>query len=235
VTTSGEDNRTVVFVDRAGDEPLPPSDDSRPIDYRRAKVGVARVLASAAIPVAFPPVQVPGEDGAAGGWYLDGGVRLNTPLKPALALGADAVVIVTTHPALDRSTGVPHSEAGEAPDIDDTLVRVMDAALVDRMVEDVATMAKINDLVLAASHLGNADELGARHKVVPFLAIGPADRGTVGTLAADIFNRRRDAAGSVRRLVRDPNMRLLVRLETGHQVSLRECVATSAVSCMHLS
>jgi Patatin-like phospholipase len=79
VTTSGEDNRTVVFVDRIGDKQLPPSDDSRPIDYRRAKIDRAHVLASAAIPVIFPPVQVPNLDGSVGGWYIDGGVRLNTP------------------------------------------------------------------------------------------------------------------------------------------------------------
>jgi NTE family protein len=206
VTTSGNDNRTVVFVDRAGDLGVPPSDDSRPIDYLSARMTPAHVLASAAIPAVFPPVQVPTEDGAPGDWYIDGGVRLNTPLKPALALDADAVVVVATHPATDRATAIPHTLAGRPPDVDDTLVRVMDAALVDRMVEDVSTLAKINVLVAAA------DQPDAKHTVVPFLTVGPADRGTLGLLAADIFDRRRGGRDGLRRFARDPSMRLLGRL-----------------------
>jgi len=216
VTTSGHDNRTVVFVDRAGDRDLPPSDDSRPIDYRPAEVGPAHVLASAAIPVAFPPVRVPTEDGAPGGWYLDGGVRLNTPLKPALALGADAVVIVATHPAFDAAPGIAHTGESRPPDVDDTVVRVMDAALVDRMVEDVNTLAKMNVLVAAAQRPGAAGEPGTGHAVVPFLAIGPPERGTLGLLAAEIFDDRQGGAlGGLLRLARDPDMRLLGRLLHG--------------------
>jgi NTE family protein len=215
VTTSGHNNRTVVFVDRADGQALPPSDDSRPIDYWPAKVTPAHVLASAAIPVLFSPVRVPTEDGTPGGWYIDGGVRLNTPLKPALALDADAVVVVATHPATDLATGIPHTVAGDPPDVDDTLVRVMDAALVDRMVEDVSTLAKINVLVAAADQPGAPGEPGANHAVVPFLTVGPADRGSLGLLAAEIFGSRRGVLGGVRRFARDPNMRMLGRLLGG--------------------
>jgi NTE family protein len=98
VATSGDNSRAVVFVDQPpAAKPLPPSDDSRPIDYVPAQIGPPHVLASSAIPIAFTPVEI--EDPAdARGWYLDGGVRLNAPLKPAIALGADALVAVPTHP-----------------------------------------------------------------------------------------------------------------------------------------
>ncbi|WP_405064985.1 patatin-like phospholipase family protein [Kribbella sp. NBC_01510] len=214
VTTSGADNRTVVFVDRGGAD-LPPSDDSRPIDYRRAKIGPDHVLASAAIPVVFPPVRVPAEDGTPSGWYIDGGVRLNTPLKPALALEADAVVIVANHPAFDAASGIEHTQPGTPPDVDDTLVRVIDAALVDRMIEDVNTLAKINVQVGAAEQLGSSGQSVANHAVVPFLAIGPPDRGTLGLLAAEVFDRRPGGLGGLRRLAADPDMRLLGRLLHG--------------------
>jgi predicted acylesterase/phospholipase RssA len=49
------------------------------------------VLASSAIPVAFPPVQVM-EPEHAEGWYADGGIRLNTPLHPAVGLGATKIL-----------------------------------------------------------------------------------------------------------------------------------------------
>jgi len=46
-------------------------------------LNAGHVLASSAIPVAFPPVQV-SDPGPAAGWYVDGGVRLNRPLHPAV-------------------------------------------------------------------------------------------------------------------------------------------------------
>jgi NTE family protein len=212
VATSGDDNRTVVFVDRSGDQPLPPSDDARPIDYRAAHIGPDHVLASSAIPVAFPPVRVPDLDGSRERWYLDGGVRLNTPLKPALALGADAVVVVATHPAFDPGHHTPHAFSDQPPDVDDTLVRLMDATLVDRMVEDVNTLAKVNLLVAAADAAGGS---AAKHSVVPFLLVGPRDRGTVGRLAAEVFDRTPDAAGRIRRIASGLDVRVLGRLLQG--------------------
>ena len=62
--TSGDNSRTVVFVDRSPDAgPLPPSDDGRPIDYVHAEIGPEHVLASSAIPIAFPPIQIQGPAG----------------------------------------------------------------------------------------------------------------------------------------------------------------------------
>jgi NTE family protein len=197
VTTSGADNRTVVFVDRAGEEPLPPPDDDRPIDYVEAQIGPDHVLGSAAIPVLFPPVHVSDH-----GWFLDGGVRLNAPLKPALSLGAEAVAVVATHPAVEPGDAMPVDGDGTPPDVDDTIVRLIDAALVDRMVEDVRTLAKVNALVAAGG--------GTGHKVVPYLFAGPAQRGSVGELAAEVFEQHRRGRG-----LRDSELRVLGRLLIG--------------------
>ncbi len=201
VTTSGADNRTVVFVDRAGGKRLPQSDDDRPIDYVAAKIAAAHILASAAIPVLFAPVRVPAADGG-GGWYLDGGVRLNAPLKPALSLGAEAVAVVATHPAIDADRAREPAAGAGAPDVDDTIVRLIDAALVDRMVEDVRTLAKVNALVSAGAE--------TEHKVIPYVLAGPAERGTLGRLAAEIFDQRHKARG-----LRQSEMRLLGRFLLG--------------------
>src|SRR5437667_139571 len=83
--TAAHTNRSAV-VHEGG--PDPQGAERRGIDYVRARLIVDHVLASAAIPVAFPDVHVKQPPGHTG-WYFDGGIRLNTPIKPALKLGAD--------------------------------------------------------------------------------------------------------------------------------------------------
>jgi NTE family protein len=56
----------------------------------RTKLGVEHVMASAALPMIFPAVQI----GQA--WYGDGGMRLSAPLSPALHLGAHKILAVST-------------------------------------------------------------------------------------------------------------------------------------------
>jgi NTE family protein len=47
------------------------------------------VLASAAIPLLFPAVKIRGE------YYTDGGLRQNTPMSPAIRLGADRILLIS--------------------------------------------------------------------------------------------------------------------------------------------
>ena len=205
VATSGADNRTVVFIDRGDAAAVPPTDDERPIDYVPVDIAPEHVLASSAIPIAFPPVHVASAHGR-DGWYIDGGVRLNAPLKPALALGADAVAVVATHPVIDDTPPAP--APGAPPDVYDVVVRLMDAALVDRMTEDLRTLAKINALVDTTS---SETATGRPRKVMPFLTITPPQRATLARLADDVFahpqRRRRDILPALR----NAELRLLGR------------------------
>lgn len=206
VTTSGDNRRTVVFVDRPpGTLPLPPSDDSRPIDYVAAQIGPAHVLASSAIPIAFAPVEI--QEPA--GWYLDGGVRLNAPLKPAIALGADALVAVATHP-LDEPAPAPRPNP-PPPDVDDMMVQLIDTVLVDRMVEDARTLCKLNDLLGPA---GAQTRSGRVYEKKPLLFVGPPSRATLGETAMDVFVTQRPHGGDVVQMLRRYELRLL-----GHALS----------------
>ena len=184
-TSAAGTGRSVVFVDGPGAGVAAFSDDSRPIDYSPAVITPGHLLASAAIPVLFPPVRL-GPD-----WFLDGGVRLNTPIKPALALGADAVVVIATHPA------VPPPRSAEAPppappDVDDCVVQLLDVAMVDPMIEDLRTLMKINRLAAGG------------YRVVPFLFCGPPDRASLGELATTAYGR----PGGLLRSVLNPDLPL---------------------------
>ncbi|HVZ32832.1 MAG TPA: patatin-like phospholipase family protein, partial [Polyangiaceae bacterium] len=68
-----------------------------PLSWRRpwrlgvsGRVGLDHVMASAAIPVLFPAVHLNGS------WHGDGSVRDTAPLSPALHLGADRILVIST-------------------------------------------------------------------------------------------------------------------------------------------
>ncbi|NDV10782.1 hypothetical protein GXW84_41465 [Rhodococcus sp. IEGM 248] len=86
VTTSAANKPDGGLRRREPSSPLPPSDTARPIDYLDVRITAEHVLASAAIPALLPAVDVSTPD-AARGWYADGGIRLNAPLRPVLSPG----------------------------------------------------------------------------------------------------------------------------------------------------
>ena len=86
----------------------------------------------------------------AAGWYVDGGVRLNAPLQPAVGLGATRILLIS---ATSTTYGPPPAPAptGRTQDIADAAAQVLHAVLADRMVEDLATLRRINRLVAQAA------------------------------------------------------------------------------------
>ncbi|HYQ93062.1 MAG TPA: hypothetical protein VES89_13555, partial [Candidatus Competibacteraceae bacterium] len=101
------------------------------------------VIASAAIPVLFPPILVK-HPATARGWYRDGLVRLNAPISPALALGAEQLALVASEPDTYPSATLGPDEE---PDIEDAGAQLLHAVLADHMVEDILTFRTINQLV----------------------------------------------------------------------------------------
>jgi NTE family protein len=193
-TTDVYRGRTAVFVERADGVELPPTDTERGIDYVATELTTDHLVASAAIPVAFPAVALPHPSGGRR-WYSDGGVRLNAPLKPALALGADRLVVVATHPA-DAVDDTAQAPTENQPQVDDQLVNVLETVLVDRMVEDLSTLRKINAAVRQGSGAGPPspsakDRPGAgrrrRYRELPHVFVGPERRETLGELADGVF------------------------------------------------
>lgn len=174
VTTSDRE-RTTVFVDLRGGGELPGADRARAIDYERTRVTFEHVLASAAIPALFHPIKLKGR------WYTDGGVRLNVPLKPAVALGATQLAVVATHPATYPDVGsAPAHGTALPPDVVDGIVGVLGVTLADRMVEDLQTLGDVN---LRVKRGGDMD-----HRPIPYVFVGPQTRHELGALAAEVYH-----------------------------------------------
>ena len=180
IATSCARGQCVAFVQGKGLNL--PQRGSTNIDYARTKLGTQHVLASAVIPVAFRPVQIDTPTSQRG-WYVDGGVKLNAPIKPAIDLGADRVVIVATTP--DPAMQKPGSLALDEPDIFDASAVLMHAMLVDRMADDIRALRRVNTLVSAA----RANAPGGYRKI-PSVYFGPPEPGLIAETANRIFARR---------------------------------------------
>ena len=173
------------------------------IEYMATPLAPEHVLASAAIPGAFPAVEVR-RPRAAAGWYGDGGVRLNAPLAPALALGADRVVVI------GLNSSVTPSGRSMRPDAIDGVAQLLQVVLSDQLAEDVATLATVNETLPPAGSPGAGHQAGPeRRRRIPYIFIAPTDRLEIGRLAREVYERH---YGGVTSLVRSPNVALLGRL-----------------------
>lgn len=179
----------------------------RALDVERTTLLPAHVLASCAVPAAFPAQPVPG---SRPGWYVDGGVRLNTPIKAAVGLGATHVIVVSAMSMTyaDRVHPVPMPQP---PDVADAASHVMHAVLADRAVEDLLAVEKMNWLVAQAEAQGavlprrgsegNQVRAGTDgdYRRVSVMAVAPKP-GELGSLADDAWRARYGCAFSPRGL-----------------------------------
>ena len=198
VTTEFRTGRTKVFFDAAPGKlkGVPKADDDRAVDYVRSTLTADHVLASSAIPVAFPPVRL--GSGPEASWHMDGGVRLNAPLKPAITLGAKRLVIVATDPPYYEAAK-PGGGRQPAPSIQEATDQVMRGAMSDRMIEDLITLAHLNATIKAASDRP-LSRAGRKLEVIEFVFGGPDVPGTLGAKATEALDRILAGLGRLRRL-----------------------------------
>jgi NTE family protein len=197
VATSAATSRSVVF--HRGGRP-PEHDEKRGIDYVETPLSEDQVLASAAMPAAFPAVHVSSPDRARG-WYYDGGTRLNTPIKPALELGAKRIVVVALH----SIAAAPRQLADEhRPDAFEGGGQIFHAVLVDPLVNDLATLIMVNELVSGSA---SGDK-----QPIPYIFVAPRRRDAIGERAQEVF---KDHYGRLRDLFRLRSLALLGRSVAG--------------------
>ena len=195
VATSGRTNMSVVFHDGGRS---PGTDTRRGISYVKTELTGDHVRASAAIPLMFPAVAIDGQDGKR--WYFDGGTRLNTPIKPALALGARRAIVI----ALNSLVPAPELRTDPRPDALDGATQLIQAVLVDPLVNNVHTLATVNELLDDTSDAKvRAHERRTRRRRVPYILIAPENPMEIGRIASEVY---RDHFESRLGFVRSPNV-----------------------------
>jgi len=130
--------RAVVFVESR--ERLPAWSRDPVVEVRAREIGPEHALASGAIPLLFRPVRIEGS------WFVDGSVRQNVPLAPAIRLGAERVLVVALRQQARVEAPPPHASA-EPPTTAAQLGRILNALLLDRTDYDLERLRKINALV----------------------------------------------------------------------------------------
>jgi len=105
-----------------------------------ARLKLEHVMASGALPLFFPAVQIGDQ------WHGDGGIRLTAPLSPALHLGAHKILAVSTHYERTQPEADRPSVRGYPPPAQ-VIGVLMNAIFLDVVDQDVMRMERMNELL----------------------------------------------------------------------------------------
>lgn len=105
-----------------------------------ARLTVEHVMASSALPMLFPAVQVGSE------WFGDGGVRLTAPLSPPLHLGACKILTIATRYPRSRAEADRPLTNGYPPPAQ-VLSVLYNSIFLDLIDEDILRLERINRLI----------------------------------------------------------------------------------------
>ena len=128
----------------------------------QTQLGVEHVMASAALPLIFPAVQIGNH------WYGDGGVRLAAPLSPALHLGAHRIIAVATRYERTSAEADVPDVVGYPPPAQ-VIGILYNAIFLDLIDQDVIRLARMNKILRALPE-ENRDGL----RIVDILIVRPS-------------------------------------------------------------
>ncbi|MDB4955897.1 MAG: Patatin [Myxococcales bacterium] len=151
---------TVVFLSSA--EPVPREWSRDPfVRHRSARIGPRHVLASAAIPIMFPAVKI-GEE-----FFTDGGLRQNTPMSPAIRLGADRLLLISLKHVKKEPKIIEQERVDAYPKPLFMVGKALNALLLDHTEYDLMRMQRINMILEAGNaSFGDKFESMMNHELV---------------------------------------------------------------------
>jgi NTE family protein len=190
--TDVETGHTIIFVESAIDHALYSTDAS--VEYAATRLKPQHALASAAIPIIFPTVRV------AGRLFVDGSVRQNTPISPAIRMGCERVLVIglRADPRTLTQRVARRQAASEQESLSSPLYlfgKLLDALLLDRVENDLANLRRVNAALRALTPGLLQDQeialtleaAGGAMRPVRDLFIRPSQ--DLGKLAADLLTR----------------------------------------------
>ncbi|AZZ36792.1 patatin family protein [Bdellovibrio sp. qaytius] len=136
------------------------------------------ILASSAIPMLFPPIQLNGEP------YGDGCVRNSTPCSPSIRMGANKLLVIGV-----RSTNSDTPLREDSKEIHEaSMVRILNtllnAVMLDSVEQDVQRIQRLNELHDEAI-ASNSNFKATKLKRIPAICISPSqDIGEIARLKA---------------------------------------------------
>ncbi|MBB6341271.1 NTE family protein [Pseudomonas fluvialis] len=156
------------------------------------RLGIEHLMASAAIPLIFPPVRVNRE------YFGDGAVRQSAPISPALHLGATRVLVVgVSNNARTSAETTQRNQTGKPPTLAQISGHMLNSTFIDNLESDIELLERIN-------HLGrlvppDARSKGLGSKPVDVLVISPSR--PLDQIAA---RHRRELPAALRLFLRGP-------------------------------
>ncbi len=139
------------------------------------RISIDHIMASAALPLAFPAVKLGNY------WYGDGGIRMLNPLGPAVHLGAERVLAISTRHLRSADEASDPAIVGYPPAAQ-VVGSMMNAVFLDALDHDAERMQRINGL-LASSDPSSWGEL----RPIEILVLRPSQ--DLGRLAAEFEPR----------------------------------------------
>ncbi|MFT3924088.1 MAG: patatin-like phospholipase family protein [Myxococcales bacterium] len=144
----------------------------------RDRITLSHVMASAAIPIFFPPVSINGC------MYGDGGVRMTTPVSPAIHLGAEKIVAIGIRYARSSEQTLKLNREARAENVSVAQIGgvLLNALFLDSLDNDLERLQRINrtlGFVSAAARKQHPDSL----RRIPALSLRPSQ--DLGRLVGD--------------------------------------------------
>lgn len=134
---------------------------------RAEKITLDHLMASAAVPFLFPPVQVGGE------FYGDGSMRHQAPLSSAIHLGADRLLVIGVRdehpdpePAFDATP--------DSPGIVEVAGYMLDTLFMDGVYADIERVSRINS-ILEATKQSTIERPGGTLREIDTMLIVPSE------------------------------------------------------------
>ena len=133
---------------------------------KKTTLNVDHLMASVALPLIFPAVQIDKE------YYGDGAMRQATPLSPAIRLGAEKILIISTHATGERPAISDYH--AQYPSFEKITGYMLGALFLDGLYSDIERLDRINQIIINAKNA----EIKTNKKLmkhIDYLVLAPSE------------------------------------------------------------